>query len=299
MDVVVSGASGLIGSAVRASLAADGHRVAPLVRGSAADGIGWDPARGTIDSAGLEGINAVVHLAGQPIAAGPWTRSQRGAILRSRVDGTALLARALAGLANPPKVLVSGSAIGVYGNVRPEPLDETSPPGQGFLAEVCRQWEGATAPAEAAGIRVAHLRTGMVVSPTGGALAPFRLAYRLGIGLKLGARGQYLSWIHLDDEVGAIRHIIDTASVRGPVNATAPHPELKDVFSAEFAARTHRRAWLRLPRLVTKAPFGIGPLVDSLLFDSVRVLPTVLESSEYEFRFPMLGPALADVAKSW
>ncbi|QAY70889.1 TIGR01777 family oxidoreductase [Xylanimonas protaetiae] len=296
MDVAVSGASGLVGSALRASLEADGHRVLPLLRpGRPGRGIAWDPARGTIDARALDGLDAVVHLAGEGVASGPWTARHREAVLRSRVDGTTLLATALAGLDRPPRVLVSGSAIGYYGTRGDELLTERSRAGHDFLAGVCVAWEAATAAAEAAGIRTVRARTGMVLAPRGGALGPQRALFRAGLGAKAGRGTQWVSWIHLDDEVGAIRHAIEHDDVAGPVNLTAPGPVTNAAFARAFAASFGRRARLTIPRVATALPFGVGPLVDSLLFASQRVVPEVLERSGYAFRHPELGEALAHV----
>lgn len=296
MDVAVSGASGLIGSALRVSLEADGHRVLPLLRpGRSGRGIAWDPERGAIDASALEGLDAVVHLAGEGVASGPWTTRHKDRVLRSRVDGTTLLAEALAGLERPPRVLVSGSAIGYYGSRGDELLVERSPAGHDFLAGVCVAWEGATAAAEAAGIRTVHVRTGMVLAPRGGALGPQRAFFRAGLGAKAGRGAQWLSWIHLDDEVGAIRHAVEHDDVVGPVNLTAPEPATNAEFARVFAASFGRKARLTIPRLVTALPFGVGPMVDSLLFASQRVVPEVLERSGYRFRHAALGEALADL----
>ncbi|ACZ30546.1 NAD-dependent epimerase/dehydratase [Xylanimonas cellulosilytica DSM 15894] len=296
MDVAVSGASGLIGSALRASLEADGHQVVPLLRpGRPGRGIAWDPEHGTIDASGLESIDAVVHLAGEGVAAGPWTHRHRTAVLRSRVDGTRLLAGALAGLDLPPSVLVSGSAIGYYGSRGDEPLPEDAGPGHDFLARVCIAWEAATAVAEDAGIRTVHVRTGMVLAPRGGALGPQRPLFRAGLGAKAGRGTQWVSWIHLDDEVGAIRHAITRADVAGAVNLAAPHPVTNAAFARAFAASLGRRARLTIPRLATAVPFGVGQLVDSLLFASQRVAPDVLEQTGYRFEHPELAEALAHV----
>lgn len=294
MDIAITGASGLIGTALRASLLADGHRVIPVVRGTAGDGtIRWDPAAGTIDAAGLEGLDAVVHLAGEGIASGPWTTAQRRRIHDSRTQGTHLLATTLAGLDRPPSVLASGSAIGWYGDRGDEVLSEAAGPGTGFLTDVCLDWEAATAPAEAAGIRTVHLRTGIVMTRAGGFLAKQLPLFKLGLGGRAGSGTQWLSWITLDDEIAAIRHAIDTESLRGPVNLTAPEAATNGEITAALGAALHRPTFLTVPRAVRHLPFGIGPLLDSLLFTSARVSPDALVRSGFAFAHPTLRDALA------
>jgi uncharacterized protein len=296
MDVAITGASGLIGTALRSSLEADGHRVAPLVRpGGSGRGIAWDPGTGTIDAGGLEGLDAVVHLAGEGVASGRWTEEHKEAVLQSRVQGTTLLAEALAGLRRPPRVFVSGSAIGYYGSRGDEVLGEESPPGYDFLSSVCVAWEAATATAEDAGIRTLHIRTGIVLSTEGGALGAQRLPFRLGLGAKAGRGSQWMSWIHIDDEVGAIRHALDDDRVSGAANLVAPHPVTNAEFTKAFARSLHRPAFLTIPRLVTSLPLGIGPLADSLLFVSQRVEPNALLASGYRFRHTDLDEALASL----
>ena len=295
MDVLVTGSHGLIGSALIPRLRADGHRVARLVRGApeGGDDVRWDPRAGTIDAAGLEGIDAVVHLAGAGIGDKKWTDDRKHLILESRTEGTSLLANTLAGLARTPSVLLSGSAIGVYGNRGDEVLTEASAPGNGFTAEVCAAWEEATAPAEQAGIRVAHLRTGIVLSTHGGALGRMLPPFKVGIGGRMGSGKQYMSWIAIDDEVGAIRHLL-TADVAGPVNLTAPNPATNAEFTAALGGALHRPTKLPTPMFPLKVVYG-GELVQSLLLDGQRVLPAALEASGYEFALPDLDGALRAV----
>lgn len=292
MEIAITGASGFIGTALVRSLEADGHTVIPVVRrASAGRAIRWDPAAGTIDAAALEGLDAVVHLAGEGIASGRWTEAQRARIRDSRSQGTRVLATALAGLEGPPPVLVSGSAIGIYGDRGDEVLTESSTPGSDFLAEVCTAWEAATAPAEAAGIRVAHLRTGIVLDPEGGALAKQLPIFRLGLGGRAGRGDQWMSWITLADEVRAIRFAIDH-DVAGPLDLTAPAPATNRDFTAALGRALHRPTFLTIPSLVRHAPLGIGDLVGSLLFSSARVLPAKLEAAGFEFAHPDLDGAL-------
>ncbi len=274
MDIAITGSSGLIGSALGRRLSDAGHRVLRVVRPSSAntsgDTITWDPAAGSIDAAGLEGLDAVVNLAGEGIGERRWTPEQKQRILDSRVRGTTLLAATLAELDRPPAVLLSGSAIGVYGDTGDRPVDETRAPGSDFLAQVCVEWEGATTAASEAGIRTVLLRTGIVLDADGGALGKQLTFFRLGLGGRSGSGRQYWSWITLTDEVAAIEFLL-TADVSGPVNLTAPNPST----NAEFA-RTLGRV---LGRPTTVIPM-IGPrlllgreLADSLLLTSQRVLP--------------------------
>jgi uncharacterized protein (TIGR01777 family) len=295
VDVLVTGSHGLIGSALIPRLRADGHRVARLVRGApeGGDDVRWDPHAGTIDVVGLEGIDAVVHLAGAGIGDKKWTDDRKQLILRSRTTGTLLLARALARLDRKPSVLLSGSAIGIYGNRGDEELTEGSPLGSGFTAEVCTAWEAATAAAEKAGIRVVHLRTGIVLSAHGGALGRMLAPFKLGLGGRMGSGKQYMSWIAIDDEVGAIRHLL-TADVSGAVNLTAPNPATNAEFTAALGAALHRPTKLPTPMLPLKVLYG-GELVESLLLDGQRVLPAALEASGYAFALPELDGALAAV----
>jgi uncharacterized protein (TIGR01777 family) len=296
MDIALTGSHGLIGRALASSLRTDGHRVIPIVRSAGdAEGVRWDPTGGTIDAAGLEGVDAVVHLAGEGIASGPWTDAQRRRIKGSREQGTKLLAEALAGLARPPAVLVSGSAIGYYGDRGDEVLTEGSGPGDDFLADVCLAWEGATAPAEGAGIRTVHLRTGIVLDAQGGALAKQLPAFKLGLGAKAGTGRQWMSWISLHDHIRAVRFAIDEPAVSGPLNLTAPNPVTNAVFTDAVGDALHRPTFLTIPRLARKAPFGIGGLVESLLFSSARVQPAALQEAGFTFEHEELGRALASV----
>src|SRR6188472_4239155 len=258
MDVLVTGAHGLIASALIPRLRTDGHRVVRLVRGEpeGSDDVRWDPAAGTIDAAGLEGVDAVVHLAGAGIGDKKWTPARKQLILDSRTQGTDQLARTLAGLTRPPQVLLSGSAVGYYGNRGAEELTEAAAPGDDFPARVCVAWEAATAPAEEAGIRVVHLRTGIVLAAHGGALHRMLLPFRLGLGGRIGSGEQYLSWITLDDHVGAMRHLLATDSVGGAVNLTAPNPVTNAEFTRALGSSLHRPTALPTPLLPLKAVYG-------------------------------------------
>jgi uncharacterized protein (TIGR01777 family) len=293
MKVILGGASGLIGSSLARALRADGHRVVRLVRGRPARDateIAWDPDTARIDAAALEGADAAVNLAGTSIARWPFTGGHRRRVLESRTRSAALLARAIASTSNGPRVLVSASAVGYYGNRGDEPLDERSGAGTGFLAEVCRAWESANDPASQAGTRVVTTRFGIVMSGQGGALAAMRVPFQLGLGGRLGNGEQYLSWVSITDVVRAIRYAIEREELRGPVNVTSPEP----VTNAEFT-RTLGRV-LRRPTILT-IPAGVlklllGRLADETLLTSQRVAPARLLESGFTFREPELEGAL-------
>jgi uncharacterized protein (TIGR01777 family) len=291
MDVAVTGSTGLIGTALVAALSSLGHRVVRIVRGvPAGDAVAWDPKAGTIDAGGLDGVDAVVHLAGAGIGDRRWNDAYKRELVDSRVLGTGLIARTVAGLKRPPGVLVSASAVGWYGDRGDEVMDESSGPGTGFLADLCRQWETAADPARAAGIRVAHTRSGIVLSPRGGALKKELRLFKLGLGGRFGTGRQWQSWIALDDEVAAIVHLL-TADVAGPVNLTAPNP----VTNAEMTKTLG--AVLRRPTLLPVPSFGpkllLGPeLAAVLLYEGQRVLPRVLEATGFTFAHPTLEGAL-------
>ncbi len=293
--IAVTGSHGLIGEALVRSLQGDGHDVVRIVRGAPGAGeVRWDLDAGEIDAAGLEGSDGVVHLAGEGIASGRWTEEHKRAVLESRTRGTALLSEALASLDDRPAVLLSGSAIGFYGDRGDEVLTEDSPAGEGFLPELCLAWEAATGLASSAGIRVAHLRTGIVLSPEGGALGKQLLPFKLGLGGRAGAGHQWMPWISLDDEVAAIRFLLDH-DVAGPVDLTAPDPVTNADFARTLGAVLHRPAVLPIPRVVSRLPAGIGPLVENLLFSSARVLPEVLTEAGFTFSHTTLEDALRDL----
>ncbi|MGH9063512.1 MAG: TIGR01777 family oxidoreductase [Acidimicrobiales bacterium] len=292
MRVLVSGAHGLIGSALLPALETAGHQVTRLVRGRPGAGdVGWDIGAGTIDAGGLAGVDAVVHLAGAGLGERRWTEEQKAALQDSRLDGTRLLSQALAGLGQPPSVLVSGSAVGWYGNRGAEILDEDSEPGTGFLAELCRGWEAATGGAEEAGIRVVHLRSGIVQSARGGILARQLPLFRLGVGGRLGSGRQYLSWISIDDEVGAILHVLADASLRGPVNATSPDPVTNAEYTRALGRVLGRPTFMAVPAAALAVVLG-QQMADEMALASQRVRPARLEASGYRFRHPALEEAL-------
>ena len=292
MIVALSGATGLIGGALAQRLTGDGHEVVPLVRRPprpSERAIAWDPARGTIDRTALEGCDAVVHLAGESVF-GRWSAAKQQRIRDSRVAGTRIVSEALARLAHPPQVLLAASAIGFYGDRGAEQLTERSTPGDDFLARVARDWEAATAPATAAGVRVVNLRFGVVLSPTGGALAKMLPAFRLGLGGPIGSGEQYLSWIALDDVLAAIAHALTTASLMGPVNITAPEPVTALDFARTLGRVLRRPALLRVPLFALRILFGAESAW--LLQSGQRVLPSRLIASGFRFRFSALEPAL-------
>jgi uncharacterized protein (TIGR01777 family) len=291
--VLVTGSGGLIGSALVPLLTTGGHRVSRLVRGRTRRRQGerpWLPERGVLDPADLEDVDAVVHLAGENIAAGRWTEARKARIRESRVAGTQLLAGALARLSRPPKVLLCASAVGFYGDRGEEQLREESPPGTGFLPEVCVAWEAATEAARKAGIRVVHLRLGVVLSSAGGALRNMLTPFRLGGGGRLGDGAQFMSWIALDDAIGAIYHALSHPSLRGAVNLVAPHPVTNRVFTRTLGRVLRRPTCLAAPAAALR--LALGEMADALLLTGARVDPARLRDSGYAFRFPELEAAL-------
>jgi uncharacterized protein (TIGR01777 family) len=292
MDVVISGASGLIGTALARSLRDDGHRVISLVRRppQGEDEIRWDPAADDIDRPALEGVDAVVHLAGAGIADKRWTPARRREILESRTHGTVLLAGALAKLDRPPKVLVSGSAVGYYGDGGDAVLTEDSPPGHVFLSTLCEAWEAAAAPAVDAGIRTAFARTGLVLTSKGGSLGKLVPLFRLGLGGRMGGGREYWSWISLTDEVRALRFLLDH-EVSGPFNLTGPTPVRNAEVTEVLAKVLHRPALLPIPSFGPKLVLG-ADLANQLLFLSQRIEPRALLDAGFTFEHPDIETAL-------
>jgi uncharacterized protein (TIGR01777 family) len=290
--VLVSGASGLVGSALVPFLSTGGHRITRLVRSTdnAKDTIAWNPATRQLDVGVLEGFDAVVHLAGENIAGSRWNAEVKQRIRDSRIQGTQLLSETIAKLERPPRVFVVASAIGYYGNRGDEMLTEESAMGTGFLAEVCRDWEAAAAPARQRGIRVVHLRFGVILSPRGGALAQMLTPFRLGAGGVLGPGSQYMSWITLDDAVGAIAHVMDRDNLAGPVNVTAPEPLTNRQFTKIMGSVLYRPTIAWMPAFGVRLMFG--EMADELLLSSARVQPRKLIDSGYAFRHPDLARAL-------
>lgn len=296
MQLAITGASGLIGTALAASLRADGHTVRPLVRRPSDDpaAVRWSPQDGTIDAAGLEGVDAVVHLAGAGIGDKRWTPERKRVLRESRTAGTDLIARTLAALDTPPRVLVSASAVGYYGDPGDAVVTEDSPPGDDFVADLVQAWEAGAAPAVDAGIRTVFLRTAPVLAREGGILPRMALPFRLFVGGRLGSGRQWMSWVTLDDAVAAIRFLIDRDDLAGPANVTAPEPVTNAELSAALAAALHRPNLLPVPALGPRLLFG-REMADTLLFVSQRVVPRVLLDAGFRFAHPEIAPALASI----
>jgi uncharacterized protein len=302
MKVIISGATGLVGRALVRSLLADGHEVTKLVRGGAQEfrapgtsAVSWDPARGEIDAAALEGHDAAVHLAGEPVAEGRWTEEKKRRIRDSRVLGTNLLAGALARLAAKPRVLVAASATGFYGDRGAEMLDEESAPGPDFLSRVCQEWEEAARPATAAGIRLVHLRIGVVLSGEGGALPKMLTPFRLGLGGRVGGGGQYMSWIALEDVISIIRRAAADETISGPYNVVAPKPVTNEEFTRTLGRVLNRPTIFAAPAFALRLVFG--EMADALLLSGARVYPKRLIEAGYEFAYPELEGALRQALK--
>jgi len=292
--VAITGSTGLIGSALAESLRADGSEVIRLLRsGPARDGeIRWDPAAadGGLSASAFDGIDAVVHLSGAPLASGRWTAARKQELRSSRIDSTSALVRAMLAAAAPPPVLLAGSAIGWYGDTGDRPVDETAPNGSGFLAALVHDWEAAAEPASAAGLRVASLRSGIVLSRRGGMLPRLLLPFRLGFGARIGTGRQYLSWITLADHIRAVRFLLDQPEVSGPVNLTAPVPVTNAEFTMALAQALHRPAMLHIPAGALRLALGE---VSAELLGSCRALPARLEQAGFSFREPDIDRALA------
>lgn len=296
MKVLITGSSGLIGSALAPFLAAKGDTVIRLVRPvsrPAADQLVWDPLADRLDAALLEGFEGVVHLAGENIGTSRWTPSVKSRLRDSRVKGTRLLAETLVRLAHPPGVLVSASAIGYYGDRGDEVLTEDSPPGTGFLPETCREWEAAAQLAAAQGIRVVNLRSGMILAATGGALARMLPPFKLGVGGVVGSGRQYVSWITLDDVIAAVHHALTDERLRGAVNAVAPAAVTNREFTNVLGHVLHRPTLLPAPAFALR--LALGELADALLLASSRVSPARLQATGFAFGFPDLEGALRHV----
>jgi uncharacterized protein len=301
MKVLVTGSHGLVGTALIKSLFADNHDVCRLVRGSSPDDvsgnpdISWNPDAGTIDSQKLEGIDVVVHLAGESIASGRWTDEKKRKIRESRVKGTELLAKTLAQLHQRPPTLVSASAIGYYGDRGDEVLTERSQAGSDFLSDVCVEWENATTPAADAGIRVVLARFGIILDKKGGALAKMLPPFRMGIGGRVGDGKQWMSWIALDDVVDGLKFVIANQQIAGPVNFVAPNPVTNAQFTKRLGKVLSRPTIFPVP--VFGARLAFGEMADALLLSSQRVDPVCLRSENYSFQFPELDKALRHILR--
>jgi uncharacterized protein (TIGR01777 family) len=297
MNILVSGSTGLVGNALVPVLTGASHEVIRLVRSKARNPskemVGWDPAANFIDASGLEGLDAVVHLAGEPIAANRWSTAVKARIRDSRVHGTRLLCEALSHLAEPPQTLVCASAIGFYGDRGEELLTENSSAGNDFLADVCREWEGACEPASQKGIRVINLRFGVILSPQGGALAKMLFPFKLGGGGVLGSGRQYMSCISIDDCVGSILHALLNSAVRGPVNVVGPEAVTNRGFTKTLGKVLGRPTILPMPAFAARILFG--EMADALLLSSCRVEPKKLRDTGYQFQHATLESALRHV----
>jgi uncharacterized protein len=295
MRILVTGSTGLVGRALVTFLESGGHEVHRLTRTAAArpGEIEFDPEKGAAHPSEMEGFDAVIHLAGDPIAQGRWTEAKKRLIRDSRVTFTRRLAETLGALKKPPAVFISASATGYYGDRGDRVLRESDGPGEGFLPEVCLEWEGASEPAALAGIRVVHLRTGLVLTPTGGALQPMLLPFSLGLGGPLGQGKQWWSFIAMDDLLYAIHHVLMNDSVRGPVNATSPEPVTNAEFTRTLGRVLNRPAFLKAPRFALD--LALGEMTGPLLFASARVNPEKLLDSGFTFSYPTLEAALRHV----
>jgi len=290
MKILVAGASGLVGSALIPSLESDGAEINRLVRSSPkANEIEWHPNHGGIDATRLEGFDAIINLAGENIAEGRWTDEKKRKIRDSRVDGTHLLSEAIAKLATKPRVFLCASATGFYGDRDDEILDETSDSGGGFLANVCRDWEGATEPAAKAGVRVVNLRFGPILAREGGMLGKMLTPFKLGMGGKVGSGKQYISWVTIDDVVGAIKLALADESIHGPLNVVSPNPVTNEEFTKTLGEVLSRPTVMSIPAFAARLAFG--EMADEMLLVSQRVAPKKLNEAGFRFEYPVLEVA--------
>ena len=296
MKILVSGSHGLVGKALIKSLTNDGHEIVRLVRHERSFGtleIEWHPDQGRIDAQHLEGLDAVVHLAGESIAAGRWTGDRKREILESRTKGTSLLSESLARLSRPPSVFLSASAIGYYGDRDDELLTETSAPGKDFLADVCVAWEASAKPAVEKGIRTVFARFGIILDTNGGALSKMLTPFRMGIGGRVGDGKQWMSWIALEDVIAALKFLIADNSIHGPVNIVAPNPVTNATFTRSLGRTLSRPTFFPVPAFGARLAFG--EMADALLLSSQKVEPAVLEDKGFMFKWPTLEPALKHI----
>lgn len=288
--IAITGATGMVGQALIPFLISQGHTVVPISRRPLRGGVQWDPDGRRLDPAPLEGLDAVIHLAGESLAGGRWTTDRKRVLRESRVGPTTLLAETLAALRDRPRVLLSASAIGIYGDRGSDVLDEHSTVGTDFLARLAVEWEDAAAPASAAGIRVVHPRFGMILSPTGGALAKMLPAFRLGVGGPMGGGAQWVSWVALDDVLAALRHTMLTETLTGPVNVVAPDLVTNRVFAETLGRALHRPALMPIPAFALRLLFG--EMADATILASQRVVSRRLKESGFQFGEPVLRGAL-------
>ncbi len=296
MNILISGSTGLVGSAIVAQLENERHRVVRLVRRAPeSDGseVGWNPESGEIDTSGLEAMDAVIHLAGENIAEGRWNDGKKARIRDSRVNGTRLLAESLAGLTSPPRTLIAASAIGYYGDRGDAVMTEDSTPASDFLGETCQAWEAAVQPAAKRGIRTVNLRIGVVLSLDGGALARMHVPFRMGVGGVIGGGDQYVSWISIHDLPGIVQHLISKKDLSGPINAVAPNPVTNREFTKTLGRILGRPTLFPMPAFAARLAFG--EMADALLLASTRAAPKRLEASGYVFRHPDIASALREI----
>lgn len=293
MRIVVAGSSGLIGTVLVTQLRATGHEVRRLVRRrpAAPDERGWNPQAGQLDEDALDGVDAAVNLCGAGLGDKRWNAARKAELRSSRLVPTQVLARAVAAAGVP--TLVNGSAVGFYGDTGPGIVDESTPVGSGFLAELCRDWEAATAPAAEAGARVVLARTGLVLSPAGGLLGQIRPVFNLFLGGRLGSGQQYMPWISLDDEIGALRYVMENTDIVGPVNLTGPSPVTNREFTRALGSALARPAPWLVPGFALRAV--LGEFADEGVLIGQRAIPRVLEQHGYAFQHPAVGPALSAV----
>ena len=293
MKTLVTGCSGLVGTELAHRLRGNGHEVVPLVRTEGSTGIRWNPSEGKIDAAALEGFDAVVHLAGENIADGRWTSAKKERILNSRVGSTKLLADTLARLNRQPRVLVSASAIGYYGNRGDLECDESTTPGDDFLADVCRRWEEASSSASEAGMRVVNARIGVVLTPRGSILKKILFPFRMGVGGVVGNGSQYMSWITLDDLVSVLVELVESDQYRGPVNTVSPQPVTNRVFTKALGRALRRPTIFPMPAFAARLAFG--EMADALLLSSTRVVPGRLSEHGFTFKHPDIDTAFSKI----
>jgi len=292
MKILISGSHGLVGTALKSSLESEGHQVFPLVRRApySESEVEWYPERGSLALSGMEGMDAVVHLAGESIASGRWTAEKKNRIRESRVKATTVLTEALGNLREPPKTLISASAIGYYGDRGDLILHEGNAPGNDFLAGVCAEWEKATESAPKKGIRVVLARFGIILSPEGGALKKMLPPFRLGLGGRVGTGRQWMSWIALEDVIGALKFTLAHDSLSGPVNFVAPNPVTNAEFTRTLGKSLSRPAIFPVPAFAARLLFG--EMADALLLSSQRVAAARLKEAGYEFSYPTLDDAM-------